>query len=84
MTAISVACPQTLHDWVRKHEIDTGTRDGVPSEERERVKALGREVKSAKAPRSRWTAERLTRCLGLCGPCGRVVRIAVSNTHNHQ
>jgi transposase-like protein len=30
---------------VRKHEIDTGTRDGVTSEERDRIKALEREVK---------------------------------------
>ncbi|MBX9811511.1 MAG: IS3 family transposase [Burkholderiales bacterium] len=36
---------QTLHEWVRKHEIDTGVRDGVTSEERERIKALEREVK---------------------------------------
>ena len=37
--------PQTLHDWVKKHEIDTGLRDGVTSEERDRIKALEREVK---------------------------------------
>jgi transposase len=44
--ALKIGCvPQTLHDWVRKHEIDTGTRDGVTSEERERLKALEREVK---------------------------------------
>ena len=30
---------------MRKHEIDTGTRDGVTSDERERLKALEREVK---------------------------------------
>ena len=35
--------PQTLNDWVRKHEVDTGVRDGVPSAERERVKELERE-----------------------------------------
>jgi transposase-like protein len=34
-----------LHEWVRKHEIDTGTRDGVTSEERDRINALEREVK---------------------------------------
>jgi transposase-like protein len=34
-----------LHDWVKKHEIDTGLRDGVTSEERERIKALEREVR---------------------------------------
>ncbi|MDO9402166.1 MAG: transposase, partial [Polaromonas sp.] len=37
--------PQTLHEWVRKHEIDTGLRDGITSEERDRIKALEREVK---------------------------------------
>ncbi len=37
--------PETLRDWVRKHEVDTGVRDGITSEERERIKALEREVK---------------------------------------
>jgi transposase-like protein len=35
----------TLHEWVRKQEVDTGLRDGVTSEERDRIKALEREVK---------------------------------------
>lgn len=44
--APKIGCvPQTLHDWVRKHEINTGWRDGVTTEERERLKALEREVK---------------------------------------
>ena len=44
--APKIGCvPQTLHDWVRKHEVETGMRDGVTSAERERVKALEREVK---------------------------------------
>lgn len=37
--------PQTLNEWVRRHEIDTGAREGVSTDERERVKALEREVK---------------------------------------
>jgi len=36
---------QTLHEWVRKSDIDTGKRDGVTSEERERIKLLERENK---------------------------------------
>ncbi len=36
---------QTLHDWVKKHETDTGLRDGITSDERERIKSLEREVK---------------------------------------
>jgi transposase len=42
--APKIGCvPQTLNEWVRKHEVDTGTRDGVTSAERERVKELERE-----------------------------------------
>jgi len=36
---------QTLHEWVKKHEMDTGLRDGVTTDERERLKALERENK---------------------------------------
>jgi transposase len=44
--APKIGCvPQTLNEWVRKHETDTGLRNGVTSEERERIKALEREVK---------------------------------------
>ena len=37
--------PQTLLEWVRRHEVDTGVRDGVSSAEAQRVKELEREVK---------------------------------------
>ena len=37
--------PQTLNEWVKKSEIDSGTREGVTSDERERIKALERENK---------------------------------------
>ncbi len=44
--APKIGCvPQTLHEWVRKHEIDSGMRDGITTAEHERVKALEREVK---------------------------------------
>jgi transposase len=44
--APKIGCvPQTLHEWVRRHEIDTGMRDGVTSDERDRLKALERENK---------------------------------------
>ena len=44
--APKIGCvPQTLHEWVRKHEVDTGMREGVTSEERDRIKGLEREVK---------------------------------------
>ena len=33
----------TLLKWVRRHEVDTGTRARVTSEERERIKILERE-----------------------------------------
>ena len=37
--------PQTLNDWVKQQEIDTGTQDGLSTDERERIKSLEREVK---------------------------------------
>lgn len=44
--APNIGCvPETLREWVRKHEVDTGLRDGVTSAERDRIKALEREVK---------------------------------------
>lgn len=44
--APKIGCvPQTLHEWVKRHEIDSGLRDGINSEERDRIKALEREVK---------------------------------------
>ena len=36
---------ETLRNWVRRAERDQGLRPGVNSEERERVKALEREVR---------------------------------------
>ena len=44
--APKIGCvPHSLNEWVRKHEVDTGTHEGVTTDERERVKALEREVK---------------------------------------
>ena len=37
--------PQTLNDWVKLRDIDTGTQDGLSNDERERIKSLEREVK---------------------------------------
>ncbi len=36
---------QTLHDWVKRAEIDSGAREGVTTAEREQLKALERENK---------------------------------------
>ena len=42
--AAKIGCvPQTLHEWVKKAEVDAGRRAGVPSDVAERVKALERE-----------------------------------------
>jgi transposase len=42
--AAKIGCtPQTLHDWVKKTEIDSGKRAGVPTEMAEKLKALERE-----------------------------------------
>ena len=44
--APKIGCvPQTLLDWVKQSEVDTGARAGVSTAEAKRVKELEREVK---------------------------------------
>jgi len=40
--------PQTLNEWVKKVEVDTGQRGGVTTEMAEKMKALEREVRELK------------------------------------
>lgn len=47
-TVVSIAekigcSPPTLHEWVKKAEVDSGKRAGVPTEMAEKLKALKRE-----------------------------------------
>jgi transposase-like protein len=42
--AQKIGCvPQTLHEWVKKAEVDSGKRAGVPTGMAEKLKALERE-----------------------------------------
>ena len=42
--AVKIGCSaQTLNEWMKKAEIDSGRRAGIPSEMAERMKALERE-----------------------------------------
>ena len=42
--AAKIGCAgQTLHEWMKKAEVDSGTRAGVPSDVADRMKALERE-----------------------------------------
>src|SRR3954470_4884965 len=42
--AAKIGCtPQTLHDWVKKAEVDRGQRAGVPTDMADKLKALQRE-----------------------------------------
>ena len=44
--APKIGCvPQTLNDWVKKAEVDSGKRAGVPTEVADKMKALEREVR---------------------------------------
>ena len=53
--AEKIGCvPQTLHEWVKKAEVDAGQRAGIPSDVAERVKALereNRELRQANEPK---------------------------------
>ena len=47
--AAKIGCtPETLRKWVRQTERDSGKRDGVTTEERERIKGLERENRELK------------------------------------
>lgn len=42
--AAKIGCtPQTLHDWVKKAEVDSGQPPGAPTDMAEKLKALERE-----------------------------------------
>ena len=42
--AAKIGCsPATLHEWVKKTEVDSGKRTGLPSDVAEKMKALERE-----------------------------------------
>ena len=44
--APKIGCvPQTLNEWIKRVEVDTGARDGVTTAEARRVKELERENK---------------------------------------
>jgi len=49
--APKIGCvPQTLIEWVKRAEVDAGTREGVTTAEAQRVKELEREVKELREP----------------------------------
>ena len=44
--APKIGCvPQTLLEWVKRSEVDSGVREGVTTSETQRMKELEREVK---------------------------------------
>jgi len=44
--AAKLGCtPQTLHNWLRKAQVDAKEREGLITSDRERMKALEREVR---------------------------------------
>ncbi len=46
--AAKIGCAaQTLHEWVKKTEIDRGVRAGVPTDVAEKLRAMERELRQA-------------------------------------
>ncbi len=44
--AKKIGCaPQSLHEWVRKTEVDSGKRTGMTTDTAEKMKALEREIR---------------------------------------
>jgi transposase-like protein len=59
LISAKIGCtPQALHDWVKKAEVDSGQRAGVPTDTAERLKALERENREL----SRWKRSSVVLC----------------------
>ena len=44
--APKIGCvPHTLYEWMRKHEVDNGTREGTTTADKDRLRELERENK---------------------------------------
>jgi transposase len=44
--AAKIGCnPATLHEWVKRREVDQGTRAGVPTDVAEKIKTMEREIR---------------------------------------
>lgn len=41
---LGVGSPETVRQWIRRQQVDTGARPGVTSEAQEEIKSLKREV----------------------------------------
>ena len=82
--AHKIGCvPQTLHEWVRKQELNTGLRDGITDEEQGRIKALEREVKELRRANEILKLASFF-CPGGAGPPAKVLKAFVDkhrNTH---
>ena len=52
---------ETLRNWLKQQDIDTGKRDGVSTDEREELNRLRRENKILKEEKERWSALRRSR-----------------------
>ena len=64
--APKIGCvPHTLYEWVRRHSVDSGAREGVTTSEKQRVKELEREV-SGRTGRNGW-GRQLQKSLGAAG-----------------
>ncbi len=76
--ASKIGCaPQTLNEWVKKVEVDTGQRGGITIEQAEKMKALEREVRELKQANeilrkaSAYFAPTLTHARMCCRAAGR-------------
>ena len=82
--------PQTLNEWVKKVEVDTGQRGGVTTEMIEKVKALERENRELKQANeilrkaSAYFAPPLTHTSMCCRAAGRSSTARSRNDPLHQ
>ncbi len=68
---LSIGSAETLRKWVRRAEVDAGTRPGITTGENEQVKALKREVAELRRANEILKAASAFFAAGLGRPLGR-------------
>ena len=85
ISAKTGCAPQTLNEWVKKVEVDTGQRGGITTEMAEKMKALereNRELKQANEILRKASAYFAPALIAACGDCRAVGRSSTAHSRN--
>ena len=76
--------PQTLNEWVKKVEGDTGQRGGITTEQAEKMKALERELRAAASQRGPSQSVRIFCSGGARPPIQTMIQFLEDHRDDHR